>query len=193
MQPPEQLKLFLERVEELRHCKLLQDFNIKMSVKWNEIDGLSFTSKYPNEEYLRSYLLIFRQFILNNEPVFIHKIYNLCQCYLIDEQFKTYLKKSREIWEKSKKNLGIQIEYKAKGIFGKESEEITPELATDLFINGYYFHSDLKKRKILQSIMPLDEVLLRFQFLSFIQEGTKQVLYMGNIIKIGFEKVLFRF
>jgi len=71
--------------------------------------------------------------------------------------------------------------------------EITPEYVAGLLIDGHYFHSDEAKVAILRSILPHEAMLMRFQFLSFIQDATRQILYIDNIIKIAFAEGLFRF
>ena len=87
----------------------------------------------------------FGQFISNNEPVFLYKIYNLCQKHLINDKLKEYLIKSREAWKQAQKSTGIILKY--------NERELTPEYITDLWINGYYFHSDINKLHILNHLL----------------------------------------
>ncbi len=142
-------------------------------------------ARQPDETELRAFLLTFRQFISKKEPIFIYRIYNLCQKSLVNDKFKEHLIKSRSIWEHAQKSCGINL------IFN--GQKISPEFAVDLWVNGYYFHSDEKKLKTLRDMLLPGRMLSRFQFLSFIQDATRQILYLDNIIKISFKEGYFKF
>jgi hypothetical protein len=182
----EQFLLFKARAEELRNTRLIREsFNPGITISWNRMQGLRFKSREPNEESLRSFLLTFRQFILNDEPVFLYKVYNLCQKHLMSDKLKDYLSKSREIWKQEHKSAGIKLVY--------NEREFTPEYITDLWINGYYFHSDTNKLCILNKLLPHERMLVKNQFLNFLLDATRQVLYVANIIKVALKEGYFRF
>ena len=180
----EQLQLFKARAEELRNTRLIREsFNPGITIRWNRMQGLRFKSREPNEESLRSFLLTFRQFILNDEPVFLFIIYNLCQKHLASDKLKDYLSKSREIWKQAHKSAGITLIYNRR--------ELTPEYITDLWINGYYFHSDTNKLYILNQLLPHERMLVRNQLLNYLLDATRQVLYVDNIIKVALKEGYF--
>lgn len=181
----EQLELYKARAEELRHTYLIRRcFNPSITIKWDRMQGLRFESKEPNEEHLRSFLITFRQFISNEEPVFLYRIHNLCQQYLTSDELKGYLVTARKAWKETQKNTGLKL------IFS--GHELTPEYVTDLWINGFYFHNDQKKRSILKSLLPHERMFVRNQFLNFLMEGTRQVLYLSNIITYALKEDLFK-
>jgi len=174
----EQFLLFRARAEELRNTHLIREsFNPGITIKWDRMRGLRFKSREPNEDSLRSFLLTFRQFILNDEPVFLYRIYNLCQKHLTSDKLKNYLSESREIWKKAHKSADITLIY--------NNQELTPEDVTDLWINGYYFHSDMDKLRILKQLLPHERMLIKNQFLNFLLDATRQVLYVDNIIRVA--------
>ncbi len=180
------LHLYRAKVEELRNSRLLQEgFNPGLTINWNKMQGLRFVSREPDETSLRAFLITFRQFVLNNEPIFINKIYNLCHKYLISDKLKEYLIKSRKDWKEAQKSTGIILVY--------NKRELNPEFITDLWINGYYFHCDQKKLTILNKILPHEKMLIKFQFLNFLLDATRQVLYMDNIINASLKEGLFKF
>lgn len=180
-----QLKLFRARAEELRNTRLIREgFNPGITINWNKMQGLRFKSREPDEENLRSFLLTFRQFISNNEPVFLYKIYNLCQKHLINDKLKEYLIKSREAWKQAQKSTGIILKY--------NERELTPEYITDLWINGYYFHSDINKLHILNHLLPHERMLIKNQFLNFLLDAARQVIYVSNIINVALKEGLLK-
>lgn len=184
MNVSEQFLLFRAKAEELRNTRLIREsFNPGITIKWNRMQGLRFKSREPNEENLRSFLLTFRQFILNDEPVFLYRIYNLCQKHLTSDKLKNYLSKSREIWKQSLKSANVTLIYNRR--------ELTPEYITDLWINGFYFHSDMNKLHILNQLFPHERMLVKNQFLNFLLDATRQVLYVDNIIKVALKEGYF--
>ncbi len=181
----EQLKLFKARSEELRNTRLIRNgFNPAISIQWNNMQGLRFNSREPDEDDLRSFLITFRQFISAQEPVFLYSIYKLCQLHLISDELKGCLIKSREAWKKVQRNTGIKLTI--------NGLELTPEYVTDLWINGYYFHNDSKKMFELKRLLPHESMLVRNHFLNFLVEATRQILYVSNIITIALKEGLLK-
>lgn len=145
---------------------------------------MKFKLKQPAEDDLKAYLLTFRQFVLNDEPVFLYRIYNLCMRHLTSAKLKNYLKTSRKIWKDIHKKVGIEL------VFNKKT--LTPEFVTDLWINGYYFHNDEKKAKLLKSLILHERLFVRSKFLDFLIEATNQVVYVNDVITVAFRDSLFR-
>ena len=184
--PEDQLELFVARVDELRDTRLLlKGFHTGFTINWNKISGMQFISRQPDEEDLRSFLLTFRQFVSDKEPVFLNRIYNMSQQYLCELTFRDFLRKSREFWKKSQKNSGMTLISNGK--------ELTPEYVTDLWINGFYFHSDINKINILKRQIPTERILTKQQFYNFITDATRSVLYVGNLVKCSLREGLFLF
>ena len=99
------LELYKARVEELRRTRLIrQGFNPGITLRWERMKGLQFESREPDEEDLRSFLLTFRQFVSEQEPVFLNRIYNLCHKHITSDELRNYLVKSREIWKNAQRS-----------------------------------------------------------------------------------------
>ena len=179
----DQLGLFRDRAEELKNTRFIKDgYSPNITIKLDRMEGSRFISKEPNEEDLRSFLLTFRLFVSPKEPVFLNRIYNLCQKAITSEMLRDYLINARKAWKQMHKSIGIKLVYNEK--------KLTPEYVTDLWINGYYFHNDLKKMNILRQLLPHVRMLARTQFLNFLVEATRQVLYVSNIIRYAQEQGL---
>ena len=182
----EQLELFNARVEELRNSRLIRKgFNPAITISWDRMQGLRFQSEEPDEEDLRSFLLTFRQFISEGEPVFLNRICNLCLRSLTSDELKGYLVESREAWRQAQRSSGVKLIH--------NNQELTPEYVTDLWINGYYFHSDGDKLSRLKQLLPHEGMLVRNQFLSYLVDATRQVIYVGNVVTIALKENLFKF
>jgi len=148
------LHLFIKKAEELNNTRLLRDgFNPGFTINWNKQQGLKFSSRNPDEDDLKSYLLTFRQFILNDDPVYLYKIYKFCIERLSDNKIKDALIFSRKSWSSSFKRSGFNLIVRG--------NEIKPETALDWWINGHYFHNDSSKRSSLSQLNVPEALLTR--------------------------------
>ncbi len=138
--------------------------------------GFKIQSHQPAEEDLRSCLVTLRQFLMDKEPVFILRIYNIAQLHLASDELRKHLQDSRRLLSKFQKQGPLRVEINGK--------ELTPERITDLWINGYYFHNDADFRTIenLASSGP-GGALARHLFLDYITEAAKQIFYVGNVLR----------
>jgi len=186
MQEIEQLQLFQTRVRELEQTRLVKKgFKVNVTINWKVMRGMRWKTSRPNEDDLKSFLLTFRHFMAAKEPIFLNRIYNVCHKHLKSSQLKDYLAKSRKIWRDVHIKIDMQLII--------DNKKITPEYATDLWINGYYFHNDPKKRAILEGLLPHTGMLVRNQFLEFLIEATRQVFYVDAIVTYGLQHNLFDF
>lgn len=177
----EQLELFVYRVDELRNTRLLKNgFNPSFSMNWHHLNGMRFQTRVPDDEDLRSYLLTFRQFISNDEPVYLFKIYNLCHQHITSDRLKTDLIESRKSWVKELQQGGIHLNYNGR--------QFTPEELTRLWINGFYFHSDYEMLRLLKGLLPHEHMLVKHIFLNHLIEATKRVLFVGNLIRFALKE-----
>jgi hypothetical protein len=179
----EQLELFVARASDLENSRLLRnDFNPSFSIRWDRVQGLRFESTEPDEEDLRSFLLTLRQFISNDEPIYLFKVYNLCHQHITSDELKGYLIEARQAWSQQLKQGGIRLIV--------NGQEISPEYITNLWINGYYFHNDPVKMRTLRSLLPHERTLIRQVFLDHMAEATRQVLYVAFIIRVASKESL---
>lgn len=185
----ESLELFVQRAEELLNSRLiLNGFGTSLSFGMDRVKGLTFSSKQPDEELLRSFLLTFRRFISENETVFLFKIFNLCQRHLNSDRLKNYLIEARQNWSQqvhSGRTGGVN--YKLNGI------QISPETITDLWINGYYFHDSPDKLRDLEKLLSDNRVLVRHIFLDHLVEAVRFISYTRFIVTVAFREGHFNF
>jgi hypothetical protein len=179
----EQLELYRYKATELYEQPLIQsEYSPGLNINYNQTEGLRVVFREPDETELRSFLLTFRQFISDKEPVFLNRIYNLCQQHLTSDLLKGHLVDAREAWKQMQKQSGMKLVV--------DGQELMPERVTRMWINGYYFHTDSEDFRTLQRLQPHTRPLLRYQFLTFVGEATQNVLYVGHIINIALHEGL---
>lgn len=178
------LRLFLELSSQLRD---LEYYKQGMSVKIQLLAGsnTSTPSHKPEEEQLRSFILLFRQFLSDSEPVFIKRIFNDTIRFLVDDEMKQRAIEARDLWDSSLHCGPFKMSL--------NNEELTPEHALDLWMNGYYFHSDLGKTAELKKFGKGQAGLAHIQLITSLPRLVELVLYMEVLIRNAFDKRLFDF
>ncbi|MBD3334852.1 MAG: hypothetical protein GF355_05000 [Candidatus Eisenbacteria bacterium] len=179
----EHLELFLARADDLRHTAMIErGSGTHLSIRYDRVVGVRFEAKHPSTEVIRSFLTVFRRFISKGELVFLPRIYNTCMQRMRSDQLKTRLVESREIWKRRMKQGGIRLVH--------NNRELTPELITDLFVNGYYLHDDIKKFRFLKQLMPGVDMITRQMFLDYLLDATTQILYVAQVVRVALKEGL---
>ena len=179
----DQLELYVAKVDEMADTRLIRNgFNPDITMSWNKMQGLRFESRESDEDNLRSFLVTFRQFISEKELVYLRRIYRLCHQHIRGDELREHLRHDREMWKQMHKACGVKLTLNGR--------DITPEYVADLWVNGYYFHSDPDKRNALTGLLSDAGLMVRFTFLNFLVEGTRQVLYVRNMIGIAQREAL---
>jgi hypothetical protein len=171
----EQLRLFLERVDELKQLRLLREWKSGLQISYQQGQPTRFEFHQPDEEALRSYLLTFRQFFSDDEPVFMYRIHNLCSLNVRSDVVRERLAESRAAWTKAMKTSGLGLEI--------DELTISPEKAMRLWINGHYFHNDYEKRELLKKFGSIERGFTKQQFLILIGDATIQLLITARLIE----------
>ncbi len=177
MEPEERLRFFVRKAEELRERRILRDndFSANLSLTYNAYSGYRIDTTLHDEEDLRSLLVSLRPFLSNDEVIFLNAIYNLCQLCLTSDEYRQKLIDARQDWKFSQESSGINVII--------DDTNLTPEYVAKLWINGYYFHFDPDATSELERLMATDPAMIRWRFLNFIVDATRQVLYVGAIVK----------
>lgn len=182
----ERLELYLDRHQGLLDSRLIKSgFSPSFTMNWNHLEGMKIGVSQPNEDDLRSFLTIYRKFISESSPIFIYKIFKVCQLYLLSDQIKNNLIDARRSWGNQLKCGLMKL-----NINGRE---LSPEFLCDLWLNAEYFHDDYDKIRHLETLMPsaLEYQLIRHNFLDHIWQTTKYILFVGNIIRFAFREGVF--
>lgn len=188
LEPRQQLELFLKRVNELNQRPIIQKGNLHnlrlrtridqsgWSYELNDVDG-----KPVDEEAFRSLLLALRQFISDNEPIFLSKVFKICDRYLTDNAPREGFEKAWRFWRNY-----LQGKTHIAQIFDGD-ELLTPPMILDIWINGHYFHNDLEHVERLERWKEhLD--LLDGYFKMIIQDLVHLTRWFGRFVNQAFEE-----
>jgi hypothetical protein len=171
--------LYVKRTEEVLETQAVQQgaFSIELSLKFSQAQGLTTMSREPNEELLRSFLLTFRQFVSEKEPVFVNAIANILWKNLRSDELRGMLEDTREQWRQACRQGPMRVII--------DDEHLTPADALDLWINGKYFHSDKRKVERIDRLDPMKTLLARHVFLNHIISGMNYVMFLGQVIVVA--------
>lgn len=176
----EVLKLFVKRAEELRRSTFIQsEFVPFQHVERSGSEPAKTTISEPDEDAFRSFLLTYRQFISNKEPIYIYKVFRLCGKHISDPMGKESFANARKEWRKLEGGGNLRLV--------ENGREIPPTEIQDLWINGYYFHNNPDKRKRLATLSGGFQKTLRFQFLVHVYEATRIILYVADQLTYAFK------
>lgn len=175
----EKIDLFRKDAEKIRNTKLLKNKGLKanFNIVRGSVHVWEILLEELDEEEFRSFVLNFRNFIRENSPYNLSRIYNILTSPdgLRDEKLKNDVIKAKDSW-KADQNL-ISIKLKLNG------EHITPKEITKLYINANYFHpEDKEKREKLDSLDSFHEKLFRHNFYNYIVRAANHVAYLDSIM-----------
>ncbi len=178
------LQIFLERSKELSELEYLKDGITCEILIVGDTKSKTSTEK-TDEEHIRSFMLLFRHFISDSEPVFINRIFNDTCRYLTDSALIEKVKEAKDQW---KHDMDL-------GPFGMsmDGEDLTPEHAIDIWINGHYFHSDFEKHEDLIKFGQQPAGLAYLQLRLSLPRLVSHILFMKDIIQNAFDNELFNF
>ncbi len=171
----QRLELFVSRSKELQELRLVkQGIKASYEFSWNAADGkFVYTSDEPDEEDFRSFLLLFRQFISNNEPINTNKVFNDCELNLSDAKIIDEIRKLRAEWNRQFRTMSdfeIVIDGKS----------LTSEYVLDLWINGFYFHNDANKSEKLDELTKGQMPFTRMQLFSTLPGLVGVIIGLGQ-------------
>jgi hypothetical protein len=171
----EKLHLFVRKAQELSETKLAQKgIGAELHYQMDQVSGWSTGLDGPDEEEFRSFLMTFRHFISEKEPVFLNFVLNICSIRLVNEDLKGFIAGARKDWADIQKVSGIMLI-----INGTE----LPALEVwKIWINGKYFHNDLRYQQMLDQAPPEILNFLRYNFLSFVVSATHLIAWLHQLV-----------
>ena len=184
------LEIFLECVKSLQKRRLVANgltqfqFHIEFD---KDSQRLVCELQEADQEDFRSFLLTFRKFILNDEPVNVDSVLNICRRFVRAEEreLKEVLDEIKVVWGYAYRRGFVQMQ--------RGSLNLTPQYVLDLWVNGHYFHSDPDKGQKLNELMADDLPSIKIQLLWSLPILTRIILRLGAVISRALEEKLFDF
>jgi len=172
------LNLFIEKNRALAATSLGQTgIFVSHHIRYDQ-EGIATKLDQPDEDAVRSFLLTFRQLVSEKEPLFLGRVYGVCYRHFEDEARKDQIKQAKKIWSSVQRGRGSSIV-----INGVEFAGVK---IFDVWVNGWYFHSDADYKQLLDQVPPMVRELFRAQFISFIIDMMHLVQDLCQLILSGF-------
>lgn len=166
------LNLFIEKVEELKGCDLLQaSHKLSFSVNISGNQGTTTTS-LPREEHLRSFLLVFRNFYSPNEEIQFPKVCRVLINNLEDEDIKRKVSEVETVYR--------QILARSPISFIENDTPLAPNEILRRWLYGYYHHTDREKREKVEK-WGFVAGLTKMQFVSTVFDLARCVIWLSHV------------
>lgn len=172
------LYLFLAKVKELKNCRLLQTKHLisyQLNIK-GQIGRATTTT--PDEELLRSFLLVFRNFYSPGEKINYFKVSDILERLITDTQIKEIIIKTQEVYQSTLDRSPVSLV--------ENDIAISPEEILRRWMYGFYHHTDEIKRQKIEA-WGFAVGITKMQFISTLYDLTKCIVWLGNIAKQYFE------
>lgn len=177
------LDLFHKRIQQL---KSNSDFFVssRVDIKYDKGKGIHTVFKGPDIKTVKVFLLDFRPFILNDEPVNFDYISNMAYQLTSDTATKKNIAKSKKTWsdllerkrETSVGGLRLQI----------DGQKLLSQENLDMWLNAEFFHLDDDKRDLMERISsnPMGQ-LSYFIFIDLLQRLSELLFWFDkNVIEV---------
>lgn len=179
----EKLDLFHKRIKRL---KLNSDFFVssRVDIKYDKVKGVHNVFKGPDIKTVKAFLLDFRPFILNDEPVNFDFISNMVYQLAPDTITKINIAKAKKTWssllERKKGNpvggLRLQI----------DGQKLVSQANMDMWLNAEFFHLDYGKRDLIGRISgnPMEQISY-FLFIDLLQRLSELLFWFDkNVVEV---------
>lgn len=174
----ERFDLFVQRAGELFDTRMVGDGDLHASMSMSvDLGGpLSVDVHEPDEEHLRSFLLTFRQFVSEREPIFVRRVAGLLWERLSGDGYRGTLLHARQEYSRAVRTGAFQLVL--------DGDHVTPEQVTDWWVNGYYFHNDEQKRAVPERLVGLRATFGRQAFLGLLVDTTNYIGSLAGVILV---------
>ena len=173
------LEKFHNQAKKVFDSKLIQSgFSINMNLQFDK-NGLDIQITEVDEEQLKAVLVDFRPLILNQESIFLPKIFNLIETIEPNEEI---INMGRQIRANRKKELNksiVQINH--------DGDNYSDESMFDLILNSGYFHLDDNKSLTYEKLPEIGKRLGNYQFLSYLYIEIITILNLYNCVGLILE------
>jgi hypothetical protein len=174
--PSARFAAFVRRADDLVATRLAKaGFHVGLTLTGSALQPATMTPRFPDEEELRSYLTVFRPFILEGDPVFLGRVFNVAERALTSDLHRNALRSARKAYKVAIATTGIGLHH--------NSRDLSPEETLDLFLNGHYFHTDEEKARLLAGIPTFAMPLVKLNFLNSVIGVSEVILYTSGALK----------
>lgn len=176
------LKLFHKRILQLKENDGFL-INTRVNLKYSKENGSMAEYVGPDKKTVKAFLVDFRPFVLNDEPVNFDHISNIIIKSISSGSIKEETLKTKKVWneildrKENSPTRGMSLQIDGKTLLSNKN--------LDLWLNANFFHTDEKKQELLTYINnnPLGQISY-FLFISLVQDLTQLLFWFdNNVIK----------
>ncbi|MDD4938127.1 MAG: hypothetical protein PHX34_03925 [Candidatus Shapirobacteria bacterium] len=176
------LKLFHKRILQLKENDGFL-INTRVNLKSSKENGSTAEYVGPDKKTVKAFLVDFRPFVLNDEPVNFDHISNIIIKSISSGSIKEETLKTKKVWNEildrkdNSPTRGMSLQIDGKTLLSNKN--------LDLWLNANFFHTDEKKQELLTYINnnPLGQISY-FLFISLVQDLTQLLFWFdNNVIK----------
>ena len=142
-------------------------------------EGFGLSIHNPSEEGLEAFLLRLRPFVLHDSPISLERVYNTAYDAIQSDLLTDCLIQARATWKVARRGGVMRVE--------QDGRLLRPSYVLDLWLNGFYYHQDPKKRCELERIVPHAS---RMVFLTVLVDVTKQIAYVASVLRVALREGL---
>jgi hypothetical protein len=182
--PVRQLGLFVRKAKGLkrRSCfDFISNYRSSVTMSWKQGENIQISNLVkPDEESYRSYLIDFRQFLLNDSPVQVNMILNMAINRARHIAYREELIKLQFDWKEIKKSLHGT---------SRETEKGTVQLHTGyemflMWLNGTIFHYDVDAENMFSSLgILMDEIEVEYS--KYVGLCSNFIIHLAAVIESG--------
>jgi len=175
----DQLQLFMKQLNALRTTRLWREQRVhfELEVKYDG-DGTRVVVHEPDEDDMLAYLVRLRPFILNDEPVNLTTVYNVCFRHTLSDQIKARLTMWRAQWKQISRRAGLHVVI--------DDEELISSEVFDLYVNSI-FHTDSERRDRLEALDPMTGGFYYTVFADFVVKSSEQAVKLSWMVTDALE------
>jgi hypothetical protein len=178
------LEDFAGYAEEMEANSLIREgIPSSLNVIWTAGVGLKVETKLPTDEQIDAMLMKLRPFLLEGERTYFHDVWGLLSKATQNEKVRRHLKALRYLYTGLRLQSIIVLGASSNDV--PEGKIINSEEMLHLWLNGYRFHKDKDKQKIVNAmhgIMPPESSVA--VFLLLITDKVGAILAVKRVINL---------
>lgn len=178
----ERMEMFVKRTQDLVNEPIWKSGGL--SIKVNMLPTGT-TIEEPDSGQLKSYLLTFRPFVLQNDTIYFHDIRGVAHRYLRKELTKEaeHLQGYKQMWRDAMQKGRIMV--------SADGETLSPEAVLDAHLYGYFFHYQHANVEALKKFEALPVRVDKVRLYDTLADLTEVIIQLGNFIGYGLKNDYF--
>jgi hypothetical protein len=177
----EAVRLFLDRAARVESSTVVRhSVGTHLTVNWSVGQPWTWTTTEPTPDVLKSLLMDLRPLVVPGESINLRAIFSIGERRLQKDEHRRALREGATAWNNAHRQGAIALKV--------NERDLSPERVMDLWINGYYFHEEPRKRAELEALVPEAGILTRHMFMEFVYRSIECVIWTASVLRAAKEK-----